>query len=46
MMEMLRRFEEAEAKGGNGLEELESEDEEDELINRLQEVDIGRSSGS
>ncbi|KIR99920.1 hypothetical protein L804_02556 [Cryptococcus deuterogattii 2001/935-1] len=40
MMEMLRRFEEAEAKGGNGLEELESEDEEDELINRLQEVDI------
>lgn len=46
MMEMLRRFEEAEAEGGNGLEELESEDEEDELINRLQGIDIGRSSGS
>ncbi|OWZ74316.1 hypothetical protein AYX14_00256 [Cryptococcus neoformans] len=40
MMEMLRRFEEAEAEGGNGLEELESEDEEDELITRLQGVDI------
>ncbi|OWZ38942.1 hypothetical protein C351_04034 [Cryptococcus neoformans c8] len=40
MMEMLRRFEEAEAEGGNGLEELESEDEEDDLITRLQGVDI------
>lgn len=35
MMEMLRRFEEIEVEGGNGLEELESEDEEDELIIRL-----------
>lgn len=40
MMEMLRRFEETEAEGGNGLEELESEDEEDELITRLQGIDI------
>lgn len=43
MMEMLRRFEEAEAEGGNGLEELESEDEENELITRLQGIDIGGS---
>ncbi|EAL19975.1 hypothetical protein CNBF3020 [Cryptococcus deneoformans B-3501A] len=40
MMEMLRRFEETEAEGGNGLEELESEYEEDELITRLQGIDI------
>ncbi|WVQ73782.1 hypothetical protein IAR50_003362 [Cryptococcus sp. DSM 104548] len=47
MMDMLRRFEETEAEGGNGLEEVGSEagDEDEELIKLFEGVDI-ESMGS
>ncbi|ODN80965.1 hypothetical protein L202_03077 [Cryptococcus amylolentus CBS 6039] len=47
MMDMLRRFEETEAEGGNGLEEVgsEAEDEDEELIKLFEGVDI-ESMGS
>ncbi len=42
MMEMLRRFEEAQAEGNDALAELDDQDEEeDELREKLEGVELG-----
>lgn len=45
MMEMLRRFEESQAEGQDGIEQLDEEDEdedEDELREKLEGVNLGK----
>ena len=46
MLDMLRRFEQAQAEGDEALSELEREvDAEDELAAALKGVDLGKSAG-